>query len=217
MKNTRWTLGVGGALWLLSTTASAHIAATCHLPSPGEGNPGGQIFLSSDATVHGQYCGTEASFTNEIELSSPRFQLIATGHVTPEGTEFDLGMFTSGTELIFAIHVVNTGDTFFSGPGTRNPDGVVHATVVDLGENNLLIGFEDLFGGGDFDYNDIAIVTHIEPSANAPCPCNGNWENHGAYVSCVARSSNAALDAGLITDAEKGAIQSAAARSQCGK
>lgn len=49
------------------------------------------------------------------------------------------------------------------------------------------------------------------------CPLTASWRNHGAYVSCVARASNEALANGLLTDAERSAIQSAAARSSIGK
>ncbi|PYM55966.1 MAG: hypothetical protein DMD77_17740, partial [Candidatus Rokuibacteriota bacterium] len=62
-----------------------------------------------------------------------------------------------GSELIFGILVLNTGDTFKMGPGGRNPDGVEHV-LVDYAEGDggdvALLGFEDLFGGGDHDYND---------------------------------------------------------------
>jgi hypothetical protein len=55
------------------------------------------------------------------------------------------------------------------------------------------------------------------------CPCNGPrgttnlWKNHGKYVSCTAHAANDFRDQGLITDAEKIAIVSAAAQSSCGK
>jgi hypothetical protein len=42
------------------------------------------------------------------------------------------------------------------------------------------------------------------------------WKNHGAYVSCVGHASNDFLAASLITEEEKGAIQSAAGESSCG-
>ena len=48
------------------------------------------------------------------------------------------------------------------------------------------------------------------------CPCESNWRNHGAYVKCVAQTSNSFLSAGLITSAQKDAIVSAGARSVCG-
>lgn len=62
-----------------------------------------------------------------------------------------------GDELIFGIFVLNTGDTFLMGLGARNADGVAHA-IVDYAEGTTsdfaTLGFEDLFGGGDRDYND---------------------------------------------------------------
>ncbi len=54
------------------------------------------------------------------------------------------------------------------------------------------------------------------------CPCEGPrgvtglWKNHGQYVSCVAKSAESFLEAGLITEAEKDAICSDAGQSDCG-
>lgn len=57
--------------------------------------------------------------------------------------------------------------------------------------------------------------------ANA-CDCAadsaGNpWKSHGKYVSCVAKSSEAQVNSGLLTDEEKDAMVSAAGQSSCGK
>lgn len=49
------------------------------------------------------------------------------------------------------------------------------------------------------------------------CPCAGPWKNHGKYVSCVAHASESFVNAGLITEAQKDDITSAAGRSSCGK
>ena len=48
------------------------------------------------------------------------------------------------------------------------------------------------------------------------CPCDSDWRNHGAYSRCVARTSGLFVSAGLITEAQKDAIVSAAAQSVCG-
>jgi hypothetical protein len=58
-----------------------------------------------------------------------------------------------GDELEFGIHVLNTGQDFLLGPGSRNSDGLDHA-YVRLGRANTYVGFEDLLNGGDRDYND---------------------------------------------------------------
>jgi hypothetical protein len=49
------------------------------------------------------------------------------------------------------------------------------------------------------------------------CPCAAEWKNHGAYVSCVARTAEAFLAASSIDEAAKDAAVSAAATSVCGQ
>lgn len=57
------------------------------------------------------------------------------------------------------IHYPNT-NYFFSGAAVNNQDrsgwndGQVHTKVLNLGDNRFLVGFEDIWGGGDRDYND---------------------------------------------------------------
>ena len=48
------------------------------------------------------------------------------------------------------------------------------------------------------------------------CPCENSWRNQGAYMKCLAQTSNSFLAASLITSAQKDAIVSAGARSSCG-
>lgn len=49
------------------------------------------------------------------------------------------------------------------------------------------------------------------------CPCDADWKNHGEYVSCVAKATKEDVRAGVLTDAERAALVSAAAQSSCGK
>ena len=49
------------------------------------------------------------------------------------------------------------------------------------------------------------------------CPQYGPYKNHGKYVSCVSRAAEAALEDGLLTEEEKDAIVSTAAKSRIGK
>jgi hypothetical protein len=115
---------------------------------------GGQLY-STGGTVTVTYNGSNAGYTSDLYLYSPSVIYIATGHITPVGTQVTIGPFTAGDELIFGIYVWNTGHTFYMGPGSRNPDTQPHANVVQTGPNDFDVGFEDLFGGGDRDYDDI--------------------------------------------------------------
>lgn len=55
------------------------------------------------------------------------------------------------------------------------------------------------------------------------CPCDGPrgtvmpWRNHGKYVSCVAHAAGDFESQGLISQAKKNALMSAAGQSNCGK
>jgi hypothetical protein len=57
------------------------------------------------------------------------------------------------------VHYPNT-NYFFSGDAANNQDtrgwndGQVHTKVLNLGNNRFLVGFEDIWGGGDRDFND---------------------------------------------------------------
>ncbi len=85
-------------------------------------------------------------------------------------------------------------------------------------------GSKDSDGDGVLDEEDAcpdteegALVDEFGCSIDQYCPCDDDWKNHGAYVNCVAHTAEEFLEAGLITEAEKDAIVSAAARSDCGK
>ena len=59
--------------------------------------------------------------------------------------------------LDIQLHVVNTGYVWHTGSGAGNADGLAHANVIYNygGEaGRTFVGFEDLYGGGDKDYND---------------------------------------------------------------
>jgi hypothetical protein len=103
-----------------------------------------------------------ASYTSQLILFSTPSPLVI-ANSSQVGQVFNLGNLaavygiTPGSELVFGILVLNTGDTFKMGPGGRNLDGVEHVRVdydEGLAGDVAILGFEDLYGGGDRDYND---------------------------------------------------------------
>lgn len=134
-------------------------AAECITTSPPGAIPAAElVVLAADATATATFCGGTAGYTSDAYMVSPSFVYIGTGNVTGAGTEVDLGMFQEGDELVFSVYVRNTGMTYYTGDGSRNPDGIVHAAVTDLGDGEFHVGFEDLFGGGDLDYDDVNFI-----------------------------------------------------------
>ena len=125
----------------------------------------GVPLFASGGEVTAYFAGTDAGFDSTISLSLPCCSgEFFPNHATPVGTSFSLGSFAAGTPLTFRLHVLTTGFDFFTGPAAGNPDGIVHAGVTSwasdatIPTDGLLVGFEDLFGGGDFDYDDHMFV-----------------------------------------------------------
>ena len=121
---------------------------------------GGTMVVGSTGWVTATYLGSDAGFFSSVYLGDPLDDpLFLFNKNTREGTTSPLGWFTAGTELTFRLDVRNTRLSFFTGTGSLNPDGTAHALATTRFDNELrlfvtTVGFEDLFGGGDRDYND---------------------------------------------------------------
>jgi hypothetical protein len=118
---------------------------------------GANVYVSTTGDVIAEFLGSDAGYNNLLYLESPAnsLGLIFEGHATPVGTTFNLGSYTAGTELIFRMRS-GGGYDYYTGPASRNPDGLAHAVVDDAyAPGKTYVGFEDMFGGGDRDYNDI--------------------------------------------------------------
>lgn len=125
---------------------------------------GANVIVNNTGNVTATYLGHTALISNDLYLNSPSngLGLIFNNHATPIGTTFDLGTFTAGTELLFRLYAhesrfgIGPPREYFTGPAYRNPDGIVHATVDgQYALNTSYVGFEDVFGGGDLDYDDL--------------------------------------------------------------
>ena len=115
---------------------------------------GGRLFGTGEEVMV-KVLESESAFTSEIWLFEPTRQLIATDE--DEGVVAGVGRVAPAVELVFGIKVLDTGDTFYTGPADRNPDGRAHALVSDNGDGsyNVQVGFEDILGEGDDDFNDV--------------------------------------------------------------
>ena len=119
-----------------------------------------KLFQTSNVVV--TFLSSEAAENNIFGISKPISRALGTGHGTAPGTNFDLGTINSGEELVF--YITNGANyTFYSTSASTNPDGISHAVITSLGSNKWQIGFEDQYGGGDRDYNDIVIKVTATP------------------------------------------------------
>lgn len=88
------------------------------------------------------------------------------------GDFVDMGEYKAGTSLDFfliAKGATNPGQ-IYSTDSSLNKDGIVHAINFSMGGSTyLLISMEDIHGGGDKDYNDVAFVVEFK-GIGAPEP-----------------------------------------------
>lgn len=118
---------------------------------------GDDLIVATDGNVEVTFIGTSASHESALRLTLGGVDFFD-NKTTPLGATLDLGSFSAGTTLDIVLHVITTGNFFHTGPAAGNPDGVAHADVVYNynGTPGLtFVGFEDIFGGGDLDYNDL--------------------------------------------------------------
>lgn len=160
-------LSTAAVLSLSSTDAAAQVVTPCFdVTAPVLGTEGAQIFVADDANVHVKYCGGSAGFTSDVFIAPDTTTVLATGHITPDGTTVDLGARAQGSELEFILFVRDTGQTYHMGPASRNADNTAHARVLTLPIDALVteyaVGFEDIYGGGDLDFNDFTFIVRVE-------------------------------------------------------
>lgn len=112
---------------------------------------GGNLIVQNNGDVSVTFAGSHADYVSTLYFNNTALFTTNSG----AGSTISLGNFAAGTELNFRLDVQNTGMAYFTGTGANNIDGVAHAMVENLGEGTSMIGFEDLYGGGDRDYNDL--------------------------------------------------------------
>ncbi|HEU4725629.1 MAG TPA: DUF4114 domain-containing protein [Candidatus Eisenbacteria bacterium] len=116
------------------------------------------FYTGGDITIDFMHNDTLFDEALELRTALGRFDL-ATGSKAGSGVTLTMQQLAEmgigvGDELDFALHVQNTGHDFFLGSGDRNADGLSHAYIRPSVGNRYFVGFEDLMGGGDRDYND---------------------------------------------------------------
>ena len=219
--NRNLLLGLA-TLLLAFTTCGAALA----FPIAPPGTEGLKVIVTSGNPIVATYQGNSAAYSNDLYLmldaagnpgddgnpANDRF--IFNNHASKPGSTADLGSFVTGTELIFRLHVNDTGNDFFTGPGSRNPDSQPHARAQsDWQPNESLVSFEDLLNG-PFEYNDLSFS--FTNTVGLPPACPTAAGRVGApYSSAVVATSGTApftysitgsFPPGLNLDTSTGAI-----------
>ena len=163
----------GAALIALAGSVQMAKANIIPYPSTGSLNATTYSFTANGGDVTAYFAGASAGDTDILGLyanstfywGSPTS---LNNHLSNIGDSTDFGTFALGTTLVFVLKDTSSGNTYYSDP-TKNADGINHiySTSYDSsGTPNLgagipsgtFVSFEDLYGGGDKDYNDLQFV-----------------------------------------------------------
>ncbi len=129
----------------------------CYEPEDGYAqNPAARVVTAAASQpITVTFLGSDSGYDDELWIHSPISDHLFDAWSETPGATAILGPYEEGTELLFAAYVHNTGDTWYTGPASRNGDGVVHGATTYEGNCSWIVGFEDLPGGGDLDFNDV--------------------------------------------------------------
>lgn len=136
------------------------------------GTEGLTVLVANTNPVVATYEGSTAGYVNDLYFMVDALGLpgddgdtsndvfLFSNASSTVGDAVTLGSFAPGTALQFRLFVNDTATSYFTGPGSRNPDDLPHARVDDewIG-GRTLVSFEDLGGlpeGAD-GYNDLSI------------------------------------------------------------
>jgi hypothetical protein len=148
------------------------------------GGEGAAVMVVGSDPVIATYQGNSAAFSNDLYLErladgTPGMDglnandlFLFNNHISPVGSTLNLGMFSIGIELVFRLHVNDTGNDFFSGLASRNPDGLPHARVQgNWMPNETLVSFEDLLNLPEYPggFNDLSF-SFTNTSTPTPSP-----------------------------------------------
>lgn len=154
--------GGGVALCAASLFAPAANALFIDLASNQLISEGGEVSLRFD--------GRTAAHSTDVLTESGEF--IFNNQSANFGDTFDLGVIAAGETISFRFDNLTSGMTFFSGLGALNPDGIIHVLLSLNSDNSATVALEDLFRGGDKDFDD-AVFTVSEAPASVVAPAPG--------------------------------------------
>ena len=114
--------------------------------------------------VSARFVSKGTPLNNEFRLFSPVDQMIFMATNDNLGKTFDLGTFSAGTRLAFALKTPPPQNNTYYTNSTLNPDGKSHVFKMQLGPDKCQLRWEDLYNLADGDYNDVVVEISIKPT-----------------------------------------------------
>ena len=124
------------------------------------------ISFPYDGNLVVTYVSSDAGYNNEFGLLLPGPLSLGKIHDVSPQAYTNVGRCANGKEVV--LYIKNDPGNIF--PSNANgADGVNHAIVTSNADKSYTVAFEDLWGGGDGDYNDVIMnVACTQDPVNAP-------------------------------------------------
>lgn len=127
----------------------------------------GPVSFPYDGKLVVTYIASDAGYNNEFGLLFPGPLYLGKIHdVTPPKIYTNVGSCSKDVPVVVYIKA----DDGYTYPSDANgPEGVDHAIVTAETDKSFTVMFEDLYGGGDKDYNDVVLNVACTPDpVNTP-------------------------------------------------
>jgi C1A family cysteine protease len=120
------------------------------------------IVMPKDGRVFVRLNGKNTAFEDEVRLYYPEDKPIFNVVESNIGKSFEIGSFSAGTRLILALKTSEgTGGYTYYTEQSMNKDAADHVNKVQTGTYKWELRWEDLYGLGEQDYNDVIIEVEI--------------------------------------------------------
>jgi hypothetical protein len=156
----------------------AEAAVLPNYPHPNIENPDTYVFKAPETgTLYGYFAGSDAGYTSTLGVLVNGAETISgvfNNHNTVYGASLALANVVKGDVLTFFI---DNSYRFYSDP-SMNPDKFNHVYSASFGGDGTVpagtyVGFEDYYGGGDKDYNDLNFVFNEQVLGGGTVPLSG--------------------------------------------
>lgn len=121
------------------------------------------ILMSTNGRVTVRFVSKGTPFDNEFKLISPVDRSIFMATNDNLGKTFDLGTFSAGSSLVFALRTPAPQNNVYYTNSSLNSDGKSHVSKLQLGENKCQLMWEGLYNLADKDYNDLVVEISVQP------------------------------------------------------
>jgi hypothetical protein len=155
-----WPLGVGIATIFFAVLLAVFTPQNAGKAEAYTITTDGRILINASHVKVTVAC-YDADYNNYFGMESPVSQnFFHCKDPQYQGIPLDIGNYGPG-ELEFRI-ITPENYTWYTGPASRNVDNFQHNRLTHISDTVVRIGWEDLYGGGDKDFNDCEVDVTIE-------------------------------------------------------